>query len=300
MVHMISPSRFGSVVAGQWPRFAGGGASGRSTQGSRSQRPVATTWRNSRPPCTSARWAVSSAPRASMRRSTASTSGAVRAESGRVPIHGNTSRSRRRMMRSLCVAAPVGANFANHSRATTSKLSAGLFVRAAFWALRFSPGSMPSASSLRASSRRWRASFRPTVGYTPTERRFSFPATRYFSRHHLPPAGLISRYRPPPSKRRTGFSAGRAVRTAMSVRGALHAEAAGNRDLGAGFCPRCCPRVAPAVNESGGYPAGPSPTKKPAFPRASVCRRTPASIELVELRGIEPLTSALRTRRSPS
>ena len=45
-----------------------------------------------------------------------------------------------------------------------SKLFAAASARALLWALRCSPGSIPSASSRRASSRRSRASLRPTSG----------------------------------------------------------------------------------------------------------------------------------------
>src|SRR5271170_8060392 len=55
---------------------------------------------------------------------------------------------------------------------------------------------MPSASSLRAASRRSRACFRLTSGKTPRDSRFSLPSNRYFNRHHLPPDGETSRYSP--------------------------------------------------------------------------------------------------------
>src|SRR5512132_2173050 len=79
---------------------------------------------------------------------------------GRPPIQGKMSRSKRRMMRPPWLAAHVAEYLANHSRATTSKLFAARSARADFCALRFSLGSMPSASSLRAASRRSRASFK--------------------------------------------------------------------------------------------------------------------------------------------
>jgi hypothetical protein len=62
------------------------------------------------------------------------------------------------------VCGQIAKYFESHSRATTSKLLAALSARANFCALRFSLGSMPSASSLRAVSRRSRASFRGTSG----------------------------------------------------------------------------------------------------------------------------------------
>src|ERR1700679_3913692 len=58
-----------------------------------------------------------------------------------------------------------------------------------FSCLRAALGSMPSATSLRISSRRSRAFFNPTSGYTPSEIRFSLPAKRYLKRHQrLPPS----------------------------------------------------------------------------------------------------------------
>lgn len=81
-------------------------------------------------------------------------------------------------------------------------------------------GATSFASSLRASSRRSLASFRLTSGYNiPKVSSFSFPSIRYFNRHGLPPAGEISRYSPPPSKMRTGFSSGLKLRMAVSVSG---------------------------------------------------------------------------------
>src|SRR5271154_1570963 len=64
---------------------------------------------------------------------------------------------------------------------------------------------MPSASSLRAASRRSRASFRLTSGKTPRDSRFSLPSNRYFNRHHLPPDGETSRYSPRSSNNLRGF-----------------------------------------------------------------------------------------------
>ena len=42
-------------------------------------------------------------------------------------------------------------------------------------------------------------------------------ATQPFKRHHVPPLGAISRYRPPPSKSLLGFSLGRALRIAVAL-----------------------------------------------------------------------------------
>ena len=71
-----------------------------------------------------ARWVVSSAPRLSIRRSMASSSAALISAMGRLPIHGKTSLSSRRKMRSPWLASQFGENFPCHSRAIASKLSA--------------------------------------------------------------------------------------------------------------------------------------------------------------------------------
>ena len=83
---------------------------------------------------------------------------------GFLPIQGKTSRSRRRMIFSECVAAQFGAFFSYHSRATSSNESAGgrpasarrsssRFRSLAFFAaLRRSLGSMPLRTCWRASS----------------------------------------------------------------------------------------------------------------------------------------------------
>jgi hypothetical protein len=64
---------------------------------------------------------------------------------------------------------------------------------------------MPSATNLRISSRRSRAFFNPTSGYTPSEIRFSLPAKRYLKRYQRLAEGAISKYRPRPSNKRTVF-----------------------------------------------------------------------------------------------
>jgi len=69
-----------------------------------------------------------------------------------------------------------------------------------------------------AASRRSRASLSDTSGYTPRERRFSLQLKRYLKRHHLPPPGEISRYRPFPSNRRVVFGHGLAFLIWVSVR----------------------------------------------------------------------------------
>ena len=106
------------------------------------------------------RCAVSSAPRPSIRRSAASTSGALISAIARPPSQGNTSFSRRWMIFPECESAQFGECLANHSLAITSKLFGARSVRAAFLALRVAPGSMLLASCVRSSSRRSRASFK--------------------------------------------------------------------------------------------------------------------------------------------
>jgi hypothetical protein len=64
---------------------------------------------------------------------------------------------------------------------------------AAFCTSRSILGLIPLSRSLRATSRRSRASRMLISGYTPSERSFSLPANRYFNRHHLEPAGDTSR-----------------------------------------------------------------------------------------------------------
>ncbi len=49
---------------------------------------------------------------------------------------------------------------------------------------------MPSAMSLRASSRFSRARLSGTSGYAPSEISFLAPLTRYFRRHRRPPVGV--------------------------------------------------------------------------------------------------------------
>src|SRR5262249_2863766 len=54
---------------------------------------------------------------------------------------------------------------------------------------------------------------------TPSERRRSLPAKRYFQRYHLPPRGLTSTYRPPPSKSLNDRSRALTERIAVSASG---------------------------------------------------------------------------------
>ena len=103
-----------------------------------------TRWRKTWPQLLSARCAVSRAPRFSIRRNTPSNSGACTSAIGRPPIHGNMSRSKRRIKREAWFGAQPGEYFENHSRATTSKLLAARSAFAEFIALRFAAGSMPA------------------------------------------------------------------------------------------------------------------------------------------------------------
>lgn len=84
-------------------------------------------------------------------------------------------------------------------------------------ALRCTPGSTSSASSLRAPSRRARALVRPTSGYVPIESSFALPPNAYRNRHHLPPAGETPRYKPAPSNIFRDFGHDFALRIAVSV-----------------------------------------------------------------------------------
>src|SRR5678809_117351 len=65
--------------------------------------------------------------------------------------------------------------------------------------------------------------------------RFSAPPYRYFSRHHFPPDGASSRYKPPPSDSLTVLSLGTADRIAASVN-----MAGGNQQETRFSCPRSC------------------------------------------------------------
>ena len=60
-------------------------------------------------------------------------------------------------------------------------------------------GVSPDTSKRRAFSAAWRASTSDTVGYLPIVNVFSLPSIRYFRRKIFPPAGVTSKYNPPPS-----------------------------------------------------------------------------------------------------
>ena len=139
----------------------------------------------------------------------------------------------------------TGVRFPLKDNAVVSKLFNALDFIRALCAFRCSLGSISFANSLRASSRRSRASFSEMAGNTPKEIRFSFSAKRYFKRHHLPPLGETSRYRPPPSNSLFVFSEGLTFFIAVTVRAIW-----GQLFLESGTCPQCCPQLPPDVNRS--------------------------------------------------
>jgi restriction endonuclease S subunit len=63
-----------------------------------------------------------------------------------------------------------------------------------------------------------RAYIKLTSGKTPRDSRFSLPLYRYFNRHHLPPDGETSRYRPRSSNNLRGFLADLTFRIEVLVR----------------------------------------------------------------------------------
>ena len=137
--------------------------------------------------------------------------------------------------------AQLGSCLENHSLATHSKVFDELDSNLALCVLRYSPGSISFASSRRCSSRLLLASFSETSGYTPSDILFSLPAKRYLNRHHLPPLGDISRYRPPPSNILCVLFDGLAFLIAVTVR-----EIGGNLYRKLGVAPNIapsCPRM---------------------------------------------------------
>src|SRR5260370_42054817 len=79
---------------------------------------------------------------------------------------------------------------------------------ASFSVFRFALGSIPFARSRRAWSRRSRASLSETSGKIPKLSICSLPRTLNLSRHQRLPAGVTSKYSPPPSANLNGFSRG--------------------------------------------------------------------------------------------
>ena len=101
-------------------------------------------------------------------------------------------------------------------------LNSKLFESAHFFLLKLiifflSPGSMPFANNLRASSRRALASARDTSGYTPKASIFYFPPKRYCRCQYLKLLGWASRCIPLPSVSLYCLSVGLAVLTLISV-----------------------------------------------------------------------------------
>src|SRR5690606_19215285 len=92
----------------------------------------------------------------------------------------------------------------------------------------------------------------------PSESRFSLPPKRYFQRHHLPPAGLTSRYRPPPSKSFTALACGLARRIAVSVSGMW-----GQLLFVVSCCPQSCPTSGGSFGRKAWDHAGHYPRKNP-------------------------------------
>ena len=188
-----------------------------------------------------ARCAVSRAPTSfQFAASTPNNSFAVISEIGRPPIQGKCPVSKRRTIRSPW----LSAQFVEYSGKPLARhhLEAVRFSipLCRLWRpYGFGWDQLPLATRLRISSRRPRAIVSPVSGYTPRESRFSFPPNRYFRRHHLPPAGEISRYSPRSSNSLLGFLPGFALRMAVSVRG-MGATPDGST--------WACPQLPPAVN----------------------------------------------------
>ena len=84
----------------------------------------------------------------------------------------------------------------SHSRATTSNV----FPSAALSDCRCALGSIPSATSRRASSRFSCARRSATSGYAPRDSNLSFPPCRYRNGHSRPPVGTTSMKSPRSSK----------------------------------------------------------------------------------------------------
>jgi hypothetical protein len=107
---------------------------------------------------------------------------------GLPPIQGNTSRSKRDDLVAWS-GVQVGSILVNHSRATASKLLAGIGAGALVGLAVFA--GVDSIPPARASSRRSRASRGHVRIDTHRERFLSLKAV--VERHHLPPLGWISR-----------------------------------------------------------------------------------------------------------
>ena len=123
------------------------------------------------------------------------------------PIAGKTSFSKSEMMRAAWFSFQRRRLSECQQRAMDSKVFRAAALRSSFSCCLAAPGSWPSESKRRAFSAAWRASERETAGYLPIVSVFSLPSIRYFRRKILPPAGVTSRYRPPPSNSLAFFPA---------------------------------------------------------------------------------------------
>ena len=131
-------------------------------------------------------------------------------------------------------------------------------------------------------------SLRVTSGWMPSARRFPLPLKRHFRRHRLPPAGETSRYKPPPSNRRTGLPAGLAVRIAVSVRGI-----GGIPDGWNGIVPQSCPHKMPDHNRLAWAAMDRKKAGSSIVTWLSGLLWTTRDNELVVIGGLEPPTPAL-------
>ncbi|MNL22605.1 hypothetical protein D3C87_1439570 [compost metagenome] len=106
-------------------------------------RPVAMPWRNTWPDHWRNVWAVSCAPRASTRRRTCSSIGAVMLDRGRLPSQGKASFSMMESQRSAYRGLHAELLVLWYSRATASKLASVSTLRSSFSSCRRCAGSMP-------------------------------------------------------------------------------------------------------------------------------------------------------------
>ena len=142
---------------------------------------------------------------------------------GSAPKSGAIKLSNQRLFPIVTAARPSREAFSRYSSPTSLNVVPALSLAASASACFCAAGSTPLAMSVRASSRRFRASFKVTSGYRPRPSRFSFPPNRYLSRHSFPPEGCIRRNRPPPSKSLLNSSPNFAALIALSVKAILGA-----------------------------------------------------------------------------
>jgi hypothetical protein len=190
------------------------------------------------------------APRPAMALSMATSSGAWISATGRAPICGKTSASKRRMTWPACCSLRAGFQCAHHFRATDSNEFSAAARLATLSAFLTTMGSLPAASTLRALSRPSRAWASDTSGYAPSAMTFSLPRNRYFQRHSFEPAGLTSRYKPLPSLSLTGLAPGLAFLMAVSVSGMAGSriQLSGDTPNRIPPCPQRYPQQASACN----------------------------------------------------